>query len=272
MTETLKKLHEIGIDEIHAKTHISIHSLKAILEERFADISPIQYKGFLTLIEADLYLNMDELRDSYQAYREDTGQLEDSRELFISTPTESKNYKPLIISGISILLIILFISSISSEKTVEDSLDTPFQNSAITDATKHLTTLDKNKEKEKAKIDKNTKKIQGVAPFNATQAKEDETNAINTHPFVLYPKEALWIGVINVDTDEQRDTITSAPYVLDENANLLISLGHGMVKVDLNGDVQDISDTGRVRFVYRNGKIDRISLDKFKELNKGKSW
>lgn len=267
MTETLKKLHEIGIDEIHAKTHISIHSLKAILEERFADISPIQYKGFLTLIEAEMYLNMDELRDSYQAYREDTGQLEDSRELFISTPTEGKNYKPLIISGISILLIILFISSISSEKTVQDSLDTLSQNSAIEDATKHLTTLDKNKEKNTTDT-----KVQGVATFNATQAKEDETKAINTHPFVLYPKEALWIGVINIDTDEQRDTITSAPYVLDENANLLISLGHGMVKVDLNGDVQDISDTGRVRFVYKNGTIERISLSKFKELNKGKSW
>lgn len=270
MTETLKKLHEIGIDEIHAKTHISIHSLKAILEERFADINPIQYKGFLTLIEADMYLSMDELRDSYQAYREDTGQLEDSRELFINTPKESKNYKPLIISGISILLIILFISSISSEKTVQDSVEMPSQNSAIEDATKHLTKLDKTKEKVKA--DKSSSKVQGVATFNATQAKDDETKAVNTHPFVLYPKEALWIGVINIDTDEQRDTITSAPYVLDENANLLISLGHGMVKVDLNGDVQNISDTGRVRFVYKNGKINRISLDKFKELNKGKSW
>lgn len=268
MTETLKKLHEIGIDEIHAKTHISIHSLKAILEERFADISPIQYKGFLTLIEADMYLNMDELRESYQAYREDTGQLEDSRELFINTPKESKNYKPLIISGISILLIILFISSISSEKKTQETLEVQSQSSAIEDATKLLT----NSDKETLKTDKSDTKEQGVATFNASQAKADETKAINTHPFVLYPKEALWIGVINIDTDEQRDTITSAPYVLDENANLLISLGHGMVKVDLNGDVQNISDTGRVRFVYKNGKLERISLDKFKELNKGKSW
>ena len=268
MTETLKKLHEIGIDEIHAKTHISIHSLKAILEERFADISPIQYTGFLTLIEADMYLNMDELRDSYQAYREDTGQVEDNRELFVNTPKDEKNYKPLIISLISVALIVIFISSMSTDKKIDDTLDSQAQNSAIEDAAKHLLPSkdDKTAPKDIQKEHKN------VVAFNASQAQADESKSNNTHPFVLYPKEALWIGVINIDTDEQRDTITSAPYVLDENANLLISLGHGMVKVDLNGDVQNISDTGRVRFLYKNGNIERISLDKFKELNKGKSW
>lgn len=265
MSETLKKLQEIGIDEIHAKTHISIHSLKAILEERFADISHIQYIGFLTLIEAEMHLSMDELRDSYQTYREDTGQIDDSRELFITTPTESKNHKPLIISIIAVLLIILFVSTFSSNKAEsEESIEAQVQNSAIEDATKHLSskTLDPSQET----------RLETVPTFNASQAQADERESNSTHPFALYPKESLWIGVINIDTDKQRDTITSAPYVLDENANLLISLGHGMVKIVLNGDTQNLSDAGRVRFIYKNGELSRISLAKFKELNKGKSW
>lgn len=265
MNETLKKLHEIGIDAIHVQTHISIHSLKAILEERFADISHIQYIGFLTLIEADMHIDMSELRASYQAYREDTGQADDNRELFVSTPKESKNYKPLIISVISIALVIVFISTMSPKKSSEENFETQAENSAIEKAAENI---------------KADKPAEGVAEktslkipkFNATQAKEDEVKSINTHPFVLYPKEALWIGIVNMDKKSQRDTITSAPYVLDENANLLITLGHGLVKVDLNSDITDLKDQGRVRFSYINGVLKRISLAKFIELNEGKSW
>jgi cytoskeletal protein RodZ len=267
MSETLKKLHEIGIDAIHAKTHISIHSLKAILEERFEDISHIQYTGFLSIMEADLHMDMSELRDAYQKFREDTGQDSDERELFITTPKEPKNYKALIISSISILLIVLFISTMSSKKSTQENVESLAQNSAIVDATKHI-------EKSQSPQEKETKNK--VAAFNAAavkkEPKKEPKKAANTHPFVLYPQEALWIGVINLDTNTKRDTITSAPFVLDENANLLISLGHGLVRVELNGNVQRLTDVGRVRFSYRDGVLNRVSLAKFKELNKGKSW
>ncbi len=270
MSETLKKLNEIGIDAIHAKTHISIHSLKAILEERFEDISPIQYTGFLSIMEADLHIDMSELRDAYQRYREDSGQNSDNRELFITTPKEPKNYKALIISSISILLIVLFISTMSSKKTTSEESNNLAQNSAILDAAKHVESAQSAKNEAEQK-----EKQTNVATFNAAaiqKEEEKEKKANNTHAFVLYPQEALWIGVINLDTDTKRDTITSAPFVLDENANLLISLGHGLVRVELNDDVQRIQEVGRVRFSYRNGVLKRVSLEEFKELNKGNSW
>jgi hypothetical protein len=274
MNETLQKLHDIGIEEINQKTHISVHSLKAILEERFTDISHIQYTGFLTLIESELKLDLTELRETYKAYKEDIGQVDDNRELFVNTPTEAKNYKALIISAISIALVIIFISTISGENSSDaDLLDTKLENSAIKDATKHITTLAHNTTLSTNNSATAIKKPKTKIPsFNATEAIEDETKSKNTHAFVLYPKEALWIGIIDIDTKEQRDTITSAPYVLDENANLLISLGHGMVRLELNSDVTNLSDTGRIRYLYNNGQLKRISLEKFKELNEGKSW
>ena len=269
MSETLKKLHEIGIDAIHAKTHISIHSLKAILEERFADINHIQYTGFLNLLENDLHIDMTELRDAYKRYREEAGQEDDNRELFIMTPKEPKNYKALIISTISILLIVLFISTMSSEKSTPKDVDTLTQNSAVIDATKHLETAQSSKEAS-AKA-KNENKI---ATFNADALKEQKENkeADKNHAFVLYPQEALWIGVINLDKNTKRDTITSAPFVLDENSDLLISLGHGLVRIELNGNVQHLTDVGRVRFSYKDGVLSRVSLEKFRELNEGKNW
>lgn len=270
MNDTLKKLHAIGIDEIHSLTHISIHSLSAILEERFSDISHIQYTGFLSLIEPEVKFDLTELRDSYTAYQEETGQNNNNRALFVASPVEEKSNKALIIFIIAAILGLLFVYTMPEDTQDETKiLETKLENSAIEDAAKNLSS----KVNVKTPItDTITEVGENIATFNASQAIKDENTSKNTHPFVMYPKEALWVGIIDMDTEEQRDTITSAPYVLDENANLLISLGHGMVRIELNSDVTDLSDNGRIRYLYKNGKLNRISLERFKELNKGKSW
>ncbi len=270
MSDMLERLREIGAEEIHEKTHISIHSIKAILDERFADISHIQYNGFLNIMEDNLHMDLAQLRERYHDYRVETGQDVDNRVLFVKVPDAEKNHKPMFISLASIIFIAIIFFTFPSENESEN-FETQTASAAIEAAKKNIS-LKEEANTTNSAVQSLVKKedTTHVASFDQEQVKDEI--AAEDRPFVLYPKEALWIGVVNIDTDEQMDTITSDPFPLDENANLLISLGHGYVKVALNGEIDNLSDRGRVRFLYKNGQLSRISLGKFKELNKGKSW
>lgn len=263
LEDTLRNLKEIGIDEIHTRTHISIHSLNAIINTNFAGISSIQFNGFINLIERNFNVNLDALRAAHESYRQEHGQDVDERELFVQTPIEIKSKLSLYL-GLGVVLFLGLIFFIVTSDSTEINYSKPLENEAIEDAKKHISFIEQNSSTTSANETTN------VATFNPVEAQTEEAKA--KHLFVLYPKDELWIGVVNIDNDEQVDTITSEPYVLDENANLLISLGHGYVKVELYDKVQDLTDQGRVRFHYKNGELNRISASKFRELNKGKSW
>ncbi len=262
--EVLDQLKEIGIDELHEKTHISIHSLKIILERRYDAINTIQFRGFLSIIEGNLNINMDPLRDDYDAYKQTLEEPEEEHANHTILPSENPKEKLIfIIAGVLIFIIATFyFLSGESEET-----QTPTPNYAVKQAKAHLEDIN-----ESTKLAHATKTSSSVTSFNPNEAQTSVEDNIVEQPFVLHPKDKLWIGVINLKTGEKIDTITDKDFPLDENADLLISLGHGYVDIELYGETEKLTDRGRVRLLYKDGKLTHISASKFKELNKGQSW
>ena len=264
--EVLDQLKEIGVDELHEKTHISIHSLKIILEQRFDAINTIQYRGFLSIIEGNLNINMDPLREAYDEYQKLHNDSVDEHEASTHiAPEESKSKLIFILVGALIFIGVMFYFLTGSSKESKKLQN----NSAISEAKTHLKELNTSAS---TPVSQATKTSSSVSTFNPKQVKEPEEEHIVEQPFILYPKEKLWIGVINLKTGEKIDTITDKPFPLDENADLLISLGHGYLDIELYGEKEELTDSGRVRLLYKDGKLTHISASKFKELNKGQSW
>ena len=272
MNEAIEKIKEIGLDKVHEKTHVSIKSLEDIVNQRFDAIHHIQLTGFLNIIENELHIDVSSIREELKAHRERSGQAGDERKLFIEVPSEEDSKKSLYITLIVIVIAaLLYFFSSDDDTPKAKSYQDAIQSSAVEDAKQHLDTQAATSvtafEKETT-----TKEEEKVRPLQPARIAPKKKVSIKNRPFVIYPKEPLWVGIINIDNDEQKDTITSEPFPLDETANLLITLGHGYLKIDLNGQVENLSDRGRIRYLYKNGMLSRISASKFKELNKGRSW
>lgn len=263
--EALDQLKEIGIDELHEKTHISIHSLKIILESRYDDINTIQYRGFLSIIESNMHIDMNPLRRAYDEYKQLNETPADEHHTHHTTKESEREKTLFILAGI-VIFVIAIIYFLSSEP---ETTEVNAANEAIEIA---KNTIQEEANETEQELPGATKTSSSVTTFNPKDIESNATKTVANQPFVLYPKEKLWIGIINLDTGEKSDTITDKAYPLDENANLLISLGHGFVDVELYGETEKLTDSGRVRFLYKDGKLTHISSSKFKELNKGKSW
>lgn len=261
LEETLKDLNELGAQYIHEKTHISLFAINAILRQDFTAIHPIQYSGFLNIIEAELHMNMEPLRTALKEHNNEHNISAEQEQLFVYPPAVEKNKKVLFGLIAAVVIAFLLIFSLSDS---DESVEVVETSSAVTVASE---SIEKNKsDTGDTVVEENT-----IARFNPKEANADSFEA--DHPFVLFPKGDLWIGTIDIDTKTKKDTITNKPYALDENVNMLISLGHGQVRIVLNGEtLVDSNSTRRLRYLYKDGKLTRIMLSEFKELNDGNSW
>lgn len=270
LEERLHELNELGATYIHDKTHIALSSIEPILTLNFTAISPVQFAGFFNIIENELHMDMNPLREALKEHIQQHNLNKDKDQLFIYAKSEQTSntlmYSIVSIVLLAVVLLYIFSKDHAEKPTQETSSTAIVQASQAIETSAPNTKQVTNETIEKPAI----ATASSIAHFDAKQANSDSLEA--NHPFLLYPKEDLWIGIIDLDTKEKKDTITNKPYALDENKNLLISLGHGEVKVVLNGETIDSNSHKRLRYLYKDGKLRTILLDEFKELNDGKSW
>jgi len=88
----------------------------------------------------------------------------------------------------------------------------------------------------------------------------------------LITKRRLWIGYIDIKTKKKYQTVTKKNLVLDANKNWLLLFGPGKITLEINHVVKKYSSKKNMRFEYVNGKFKKISVSKFKRLNKGRKW
>ena len=257
LQETLDHLNELGTAKIHQKTQIARVAIDAILNQDFTAISTIQYAGFLNIFQNELHMDMTSLKNALKEHNEQHNIGQTDEQLFVYSEKEQERKKFLYISTVAIIFVLILIFSFSTD-SVDEEIEVPVS-SAILEATIALET-------NTTSVDSNS----SIAKFNPTEAKSDSLEA--NHPFIIYPKGDLWIGYIDLDTKVKKDTITNKPYALDENINMLLSLGHGQVKIVLNGETIDSDSTRHLRYIYKDGKLTKLRLSEFRELNEGNSW
>ncbi|KIM09254.1 MAG: hypothetical protein KU28_01055 [Sulfurovum sp. PC08-66] len=258
LQETIDQLKSLGVNYIHDKTHISIYAIEAIIAQDFNALHPIQFAGFLNIIETTVRVNMNPLREALEQHKASRTLPEGDSRLFIYTPEEKESKKMLyaIVGAIVGLLFIIFLFSGDEEST-----PAPTESQTLLKVTEKIA-----QDNQPTELVTDTK----VPQFDTQTVVEDALP--KEEPFVLHPKSELWIGIIDLDTKVQKDTITTEPYILDENVNMLISLGHGQVDIKLHDELKEYTTPKRLRFLYRNGELRQITLGEFIELNDGKSW
>ncbi len=63
MGEGLERLKDIGAQKIYEATHISRKNVETIFTKRYEGMSKVQLFGFLTILEREYKVNLDEIRE-----------------------------------------------------------------------------------------------------------------------------------------------------------------------------------------------------------------
>ena len=80
------------------------------------------------------------------------------------------------------------------------------------------------------------------------------------------------MGYVDLDTHKKYQKTFKDEFDLDPTKDWLLAFGHGHINIEIDGVIKKYKIRKNVRFSYIDGKLEEISLEEFKRLNKGSRW
>ncbi len=278
-----ERLKRLDIKEIHEKTYIPVKNLEPLLNGDFSKFDRLKAIGFVKIIEREFEMDLSDLKEQIEEYFKESKN--DNHFVAHQSQVEQKpqkSKKPMFVIVLALLLLGAASIIVFQSKT-EDS-----RNNA--DATKISGQItgegDRESDKDLDRIDEKSffteenlteKEIDSeenltVEDQNLSNPEEPEPKEPKISKLFILPQGKIWVGVIYLDDYSKRNFLSSSPIELNASKDQLIVTGHGMFALDVDGNVTDYNEKGKVRFLIEEGKIERIDLQTFKNLNRGKAW
>lgn len=271
----LEKLRELGAHKIYEQTHIARRFVQNILDENFSTMNKIQFAGFISILEREYSVDLHELIEIYN----DKFNEEESNEapfvVSIQESNEKESNKALYVAlPIAILAVVFFMYNFNTsspetkeptaliveEETSLVNIDSEFNNTTIAEAKVNLDHMDNA-----------TNPVQAL-----TQEKvvEEVITIEPIHPskFEVNPRSKLWIGIIDLETYERKQKLTSEAFDLDPEKEWLLVMGHGYVDFHVNGEEKKFADENKMWFGYEKATLTKLKRQEFKDKNRGKAW
>ena len=267
MSNNLQKLKEIGIQKIHEQTHISRKHTEALLNEDFAELNKIQFLGFVSILEREYELQLDELRESGISYFAQTDDAQAAPKKLFLTPKKKKSH-----TKIYLFLVVLVFAGVV------------FYTTSL-----HQNKL-KNYEKNDTSISLAVVEESNNSETNGTYTVTTELNTTEDKPVLekpqepkkevvtvekslkIIPRRKLWMGYMDLDTGTKKQKLFSGAFTLDPGKRWLLFLGHGNVDFDINGKITKFYTKKNIKLLYENSKLKKVDFEEFKRLNKGDKW
>ena len=286
MEESLKILKEIGAQQIHKDTHISKEYVQAIIHASFEGLHPVQLSGFISILEREYGVDLSELKRRVKEQLK-TAEESSDKKVFVSPVKQQNNSFIYIILLIAVFLAAGYYSFVylSSMATTEVSID----NSSIESAQKSIEIIEKLEDEEVVEEANVTEVLEIIE-----EASQEEVNSIKAEAeklaevtpelepveeaaeviktLKILPKNKIWAGYINIETNQKYQKIFKDDFSIDTSKNWLLLFGSGTVYLEVNGEKKKYSSNQNMRFKYVDGIFTKITVTEFKELNKGRKW
>jgi hypothetical protein len=258
MSDGLSKLKSIGAQKIHEQTHIARQHVQAVLHETFDDITKIHLLGFISILEREYSVDLSDLKEKAKIfYAGENLSDEQDTKVFVS-PKKKKNYTLVYIVVVAVIFAVavsftLDLTSTASDKSKNHVID----NRAINHA------------KDSMSQNATVEEINATVPV-VVEIKPEPIEIVKS--FKIITSSQLWIGYIDLSTYKKNQKLFTGELDLDPNKDWILTLGHGYVKVEINGEVTEFKEKLNIRLLYKDSKLSKISFKEFKELNKGSKW
>lgn len=289
MSSGLDKLKSIGVQKIHEATHISTKYIQAIFHENFEDMHQVQFLGFISILEREYGIELEELKNRGLDYFNTKIKYTKDAEIYKTfTGKKKRNFRSIYVS-IALVVFILFsfvsIRSLSNSYTeaqlVDDSAIESAKNKIYIASNEANISIEQNVTV--PAVEQN-QTIAAVAEQNQTviveqnqtvllkdqnktiKISEQKQNAIQS--FKITPKYKVWVGFVDLGTLKKSDKTFSDELVLDSNKDWALSFGHGFVNIEIDGVVKKFTKKERLHLLYKNRELKEISFDEYKTLGK----
>lgn len=265
MNEDFQKLKDIGAQKIHEATHISKQHVQSILNESFENMSKVQFFGFISIFEREFHVNLDDLKERGKEYFGGTmpEQEEEEAKVFV-TPAQKKNYTKLYIVIAAVIFLFVAISTLSNiSSSSNDAIIESLDNNS----------MEMSKQALSVETNESNLSLANSSDENLSQVSEEEAEKkAVVKSLNVIPKVKLWMGYIDLSDYKKYQKLTSKEFSLDPDKEWLLSLGHGYVSFEIDGKLYEYNEKKNVKFLYKDGEIEKISAQEFKRLNRGNTW
>lgn len=265
--QTFEDLQALGSEKIHEKTHISRDKLELLLAKSYDKIGRVQFMGFLSILEREFDIDLNDTREEYDMYRDKHADLLiPKKSVILQAPSNAKQkWVAAAVAAIAILLgggyvLQSFLSNEPREGVMKLS-------SLAVEAIKEPAEANVSAETN-ATSDANQSVV--GSELNATKPMAEGAQPLNSA--TILPKYKVWVGMIDMTAGTKTQKITGEPIMIDTSKNWLVVLGHGMVEINSKSGQQLLKEKNTVHLSIENGSIRQISQSEFLERNGGKNW
>jgi hypothetical protein len=276
MIKELDKLREIGAQKIYEDTHIPLAYVQSVIHESFEGLTKVQFLGFVSILEREYKQNLSTLKEKGLEYFA-TELLNESEKpsVFVSPKKKMKFTGLYIFVALAIFVFVAYDNFyLNSEKNAPNHLD----NSAINSAKKNM---NPDADEGAQNIDQNLSDANSTVEYvedmneSSIEAELFEERAPVVRelaPLAIVPRSKLWIGYINKTDNLKKQKVITKRLELDSSKVWLLSLGHGYVDIEANSKTFNYQAPDNIRFLYKDGKLQSLSVKEFKDLNDGRLW
>jgi hypothetical protein len=289
--DSIHTLRAIGVNNIHNKTLISEKVLDNMLNERFETIHPVQFKGYIKILQRDFGLDLSDLEESYENFRnpkigEDENEKPNVKVIKLKNSREKRDEESS--SPMVWILVIammagfaLFVHYYNPTPPAKKSVElTPAQSAGSED------------EVSTPVVEEETPTVQVVSEENIQKAADvlnilhdtnvsnvvenvepiEEKIVVNTNRLVIHPKEEIWLGFTDLSTKKQFQTMTKEAFEVNATDDFLMAFGHGMVTIELYDRNETYDYSGRLKMHYKDGNLTKITNKQYRALKVGDKW
>ncbi len=261
MNEELEQLQKIGAQRIYEETHIPLLTVQALLHSSYDGFTRVQFLGFVSILEREYKLNLTQMRLTGLTHFDEDKEFEEG--VFVVAKESQKKTYLLVITLIIFLIGILYqIFVVNKEEEVKI-----IDNTKIEELKKSIEpVIVENNITEKVVLPSKKKKKVEVVIAPKKQALKQASS------LVIESKSKVWFGYIDVATNKKYQKTFHGSTKLDPNKSWLLIFGHGYINIIINSEVHKFTSPSTVRFLYKEGELEKINEKEFKRLNRGSKW
>ena len=306
--DNIEVLKDIGLKEISDRTHIEVKHISYIVNSEFDKLNRVNTLGFIKIISREFDLDLSQWLEEAEKYWDEHSVDDDSPQIFIA---QKPSVWPKIIYTFLTLLVLVAIlygaylfldkklNFFDKSASGNDINYTYEQTPVVKEAKKNL--LEQNitvDERDISTVDVSGNKSDEVSETAVEDYEKNSTSVENTETAesvekvtedknvtlqvsdtdkgekaVLTPNVKLWVGVIYLDDNSRDSFLGDGNFTIDLTRDQLITTGHGNFSISFDdGRVKKFNSQNPMKFMVKDGNLSEISLEKFKELNKGNLW
>ena len=206
--QTFEDLQGLGTEKIHERTHISRDKLELLLTKSYGDVGRVQFMGFLSILEREYGIDLNDIRHEYTAYMEEHAGALPPKESVILQPKSDTKKKWVMAGGVLIAALMgggYVLQSLLTNMPHEEVMS--LTTLAIEPAVSHETNVSV---VEESNMTAQTTAEPAAAENNGTAAAISGENTVT-----IRPRYKVWAGMIDMASGEKTQQITGDPIVID---------------------------------------------------------